>query len=109
MSELEVKIILSAISFLIGIVAWSLKGWISEKIMKRRASDQLISLGELDLYCRRKHDSEKIYREAEIKHLRELLEKDLNFNKERLEKLENAVSKQAGLLNKINENIIKLI
>lgn len=105
-SDTEAKVILSATSFFVGAIVWSLKGWISEKLIKRRASDQLISLGELDIYCRRKHDSDALFREAEIKHLKELLGKDLGFNASKLKSLEASVSILNGLLGDINKEIL---
>ncbi|MCK5615102.1 hypothetical protein KAR91_75260 [Candidatus Pacearchaeota archaeon] len=105
MQSIDFKIILPMVTFLVGIAAWSLKGWVTERLVKRRATDQLITLGELDVYCRRKHDSEKIYRESEIKHLRESLEKDLQHNSSRLKKLESVIYGHGGLLKNISESI----
>jgi hypothetical protein len=103
------KILFYAISFLGGILFWSLRSLLLEKTMKRRASDQYVSLGELDLYCRRRHDTDKTMRELEIGHLKELLGKDLTSNTNRLEKLEAMVSDQSKTLSNVNENLIKLI
>ena len=105
MQSIDFKIILPMFTFLTGIAAWGLKGWITERLIKRRATDQTVTLGELDVYCRRKHDSEKIYRESEIKHLRELLEKDLQHNSSRLEKLESVISGYGGILKNISKSI----
>lgn len=101
------KLFFYAVSFLGGILFWSLRSLLLEKTMKRRASDQYVSLGELDLYCRRKHDTDKIVRELEIAHLKELLGKDLTSNTNRLEKLEAIVSDQLKILSTINENVVK--
>lgn len=103
------KIFLYAISFLGGVLFWSLRSLFLEKTMKRRASDQYVSLGELDLYYRRKNDTDKIIRELEITHLKELLGKDLISNTSRLEKLEATVSDQSKTLSKINDSLIKLL
>lgn len=97
------KIIFYVISFMGGIVFWSLRALIVEKTMKRRATDQYVSLGELDVYCRRKHDTDNIIKELELKHLKELLEKDLNANTKRLEKLEKAIGGQVDILTEISE------
>ena len=103
------KLLPYIISFLGGVLFWSLRTLFLEKTMKRRASDQYVSLGELDLYCRRKHDTDKAIRELEITHLKELLGKDLTSNTNRLEKLEAVVSDQSKTLSNVNENLIKLI
>lgn len=97
------KIIFYTISFIGGILFWSLKTILTEKTMKRRATDQYVSLGELDVYCRRKHDTDNIIKELELKHLKELLEKDLNANTKRLEKLEKAIGGQVDILTEISE------
>ena len=103
------KVFFYAISFLGRVLFWSLRSLLLEKTMKRRASDQYVSLGELDLYCRRRHDTDKTMRELEIGHLKELLGKDLISNTNRLEKLEATVSDQSKTLSNVNENLIKLI
>lgn len=103
------KIFLYAISFLGGILFWSLRSLFLEKTMKRRASDQYVSLGELDLYCRRRHDTDKTIRDLETEHLKELLGKDLTSNTRRLEKLEATVSDQSKTLRDVNDNLIKLL
>lgn len=93
-------------SFFGGILFWSLRTLFLEKTMKRRASDQYVSLGELDLYCRRKHDTDKAIRELELKHLREILEKDLKSNTDRLERLERAIDGQSELLTDIGKKVL---
>lgn len=103
------KVFLYVISFLGGVLFWSLRTLFLEKTMKRRASDQYVSLGELDLYCRRRHDTDKTIRELENTHLKELLGKDLISNTNRLEKLEAIVSDQSKTLCSVNDNIIKLL
>lgn len=103
------NVVFYVMAFIGGILSWTLRSLFLEKTMKRRAGDQYVSLGELDLYCRRKHDTDKIIKEMEIKHLKELIEKDLTSNTSRLEKLESTVSGLSDTLNDIGKKITRLL
>lgn len=103
------KFFLYMLSFIGGILFWSLRSLLVEKTMKRRAGDQYVTLGELDLYTRRKCDEEKMIRDLELVHLKELIGKDLISNTQRLEKLEGSVSILSGTLNGVDKKLASLL
>lgn len=99
------KIFLYLLSFLGGALCWSLRSLLLEKTMKRRASDQYVTLGELDLYRRRERDTDKGFRKLELDHLKELFEKDLSSNTARLSNLEGIIEKQTTILMNLEKKL----
>ena len=63
--------------FFLGVTVWAVRGWISAKTEEHKASEQPITLGELDEHCLREHGKMERGLQAEIAHVKELIEKDL--------------------------------
>lgn len=72
----------------LALLAWALKGYIMEKTAKRRATDQSVTLGELQGFCKEKHVQVAKDVNGEIIHVSQMLEKDLEHGRGRFTVLE---------------------
>jgi len=75
----------------LALLVWTLKGYIMEKTLKRRATDQAVTLGELQAFCKEKHGQFKEESSVEIGHVAQLIEKELEHGRARFISIETKI------------------
>ncbi len=90
----------------IGVAVWAVKGFITTRTAKVMASDQYLSVGELDTRCERYKES--ILKEVgiEMNHIAETIKGDLKRGQERFGKVDEKLD---GLTKKQQDNHDTLI
>ena len=100
----------------IGIAGFAIRGYITERTKKVRASDQYLTVGEIKDRC--KDQKEQIVKEVEteMKHMSEAIEANLERGQERFNKLderfgtlEQKQQENSDTLLKISINLERLI
>lgn len=103
-------------SVLGGLLINYFKAWYDERTKIRKPSEQVITLGELELYCERKHeivdkntekDRERMKEtfHLEVYHLQELVQKDLDHGKERFDTLDKKMEDLGNAVIVISGNV----
>lgn len=102
------KVLSYLMVFLGGMAVWGIKSFIVERTKKRRADDQVVTLGELKEHCKREQDEKRKRETSEIMHLKEMIGKDLEHDSKRFEGIEKQMSKQSKMLICINKTLALL-
>ncbi len=74
-----------------GMMLWSVKGYITEKTRTRRATDQPVTMGEMESHCEKEHLKITEDVTKEITHVKQLVQVDLDHGKKRFDQLDTAV------------------
>ena len=93
---------------LVGLCIWSLKGFISTKTARIKASDQYMTQGEIEDRCLTQHQGIEKDRKMEMNHLKELIETKFDHGAVQFTQIGERQDKTDGTVTKMSETLIRI-
>jgi len=93
----------------LGLLAWALKGLIMERTKKIRASDQYLTLAEIEANCEKEQDKMRKEFCGKIDHAVSLIEKDLEHGQTKFKEISKEIKDVKIQIETMHLAIIKTI
>ncbi len=90
-----------------GLVFWTLRAYLTERTKRTKASEQYMTVEEINVHCGDEHETIGKEWKTEIQHLREIVEKEFGHGSKKFEEIKERFDKHDDLLLEINKTLVK--